>query len=450
MRFLSRFHWLLVVLCTGIGPVWAEDAASTQPKPVPQTRPEMKRALEKLKQRQPRLPLPPVENAETGTRPSVNNGRMRSHYLPAAWSSTGRTARPAGTAAPTEGTAPRGRFPSDPSMTLDNTFKVKLFWIVSRGNNCHYCLGHQELKLRSAGVEEDAIAALDSDWSVFPDGERAALDFTRKLTLTPHLMGAADLDRLRPYFNDVQLVELVHTVASYNSTNRWTDSLGIPQDQQFGDEPTLLETPTSAKFGECTTQIVPVVEQARPALESREQVLAALAACREREPRVALASEEKVREAWPKDWPAEAAPQWFRALASFPTTAQRQLRHFKALAEEGRISPVLKAQIAWIAAREDRAWYAAGQARQRLAKLGIQDDQIFALDGDGKTFSPAEYEAFAFTRKLTARPRAIADDDIARLRKLYSDNEVAEIVYVVCAANAFDRFTETLGLTLEE
>ena len=59
-------------------------------------------------------------------------------------------------------------------MTLDNKFKVQLFWIVSRANNCQYCLGHQEAKLLGAGMKEDEIAALDGDWSQFTPAEQAA------------------------------------------------------------------------------------------------------------------------------------------------------------------------------------------------------------------------------------------------------------------------------------
>ena len=49
-------------------------------------------------------------------------------------------------------------------MTLDYAFKTMLFWIVSRGNNCIYCMGHQEAQLPAFGVSEDRIAALDGDF----------------------------------------------------------------------------------------------------------------------------------------------------------------------------------------------------------------------------------------------------------------------------------------------
>jgi alkylhydroperoxidase family enzyme len=71
---------------------------------------------------------------------------------------------------------------------------------------------------------------------------------------------------------------------------------------------------------------------------------------------------------------------------------------------------------------------------------------MFALDRPGETVSPAAREALTFAAKLTAAPHTIADADIARLRKHFSDYETAEVVYVTCSSNWFDRFTETLGL----
>jgi len=62
----------------------------------------------------------------------------------------------------------------EPDMRLDYAFKTRLFWIVSRTNNCQYCLGHQESKLLAAGMGEDQIAALDSEWTLFPAREQAA------------------------------------------------------------------------------------------------------------------------------------------------------------------------------------------------------------------------------------------------------------------------------------
>lgn len=101
-----------------------EEPASKTPNAIPQTRPAIKQALEALKERQPRLPLPPITDEErkaAGDRPLVNNGRMAAYYLPTSW-------RP--------GPAPRGASKSD--TAIDYALATECFWIVSRANNCHY------------------------------------------------------------------------------------------------------------------------------------------------------------------------------------------------------------------------------------------------------------------------------------------------------------------------
>jgi alkylhydroperoxidase family enzyme len=51
--------------------------------------------------------------------------------------------------------------------------------------------------------------------------------------------------------------------------------------------------------------------------------------------------------------------------------------------------------------------------------------------------------------KSTRDPHLITDADLAAVRASFSDNETAEIMQVICMANLFDRFTESLGLPVE-
>src|SRR5262245_25935030 len=92
-----RLFGALLIVPLGLSQcVWADD--STTPKPIPQSRDEEKRALNALRDRQARLPLPPPteeERKEAAARAAaagpaasglggglVNNGRMRNLYLP--------------------------------------------------------------------------------------------------------------------------------------------------------------------------------------------------------------------------------------------------------------------------------------------------------------------------------------------------------------------------------
>lgn len=91
------------------------------------TRDGSKRALEDHKKAVPRLPMPPEPGPDSGALARVNNGRFRAHYIPEALRENPPASRGTG--------APRA---ADPAFTLDNTFKVKLFWISSRANDCFY------------------------------------------------------------------------------------------------------------------------------------------------------------------------------------------------------------------------------------------------------------------------------------------------------------------------
>lgn len=281
---------------------------------------------------------------------------------------------------------------------------------------------------------------------MFLPKERAAFALARKLTLQPYAIADADVQALRKHFNDKEIVELVFTIARFNSVTRWTDALGIPQDRGFGDGAIRFDEPTSERFQDAPSLVAPSSGEGCPVLEPRAQVDAALSHCRTRSARVALPGEDAARALVKTDARNEPAPEWARALAFFPRTGAAQVAALDAVANEGRLDKLLKAQLAWTCARQDRAWYALADAQTRLAALDQSADQMFALDDPGEGLSPGTREALVFAAKLTAAPQTMADADIARLRKHFSDHETAEIVYVVCTANMFDRFTETLGL----
>ena len=121
MRWYAVLVLGLVVAAAGGG---RADEATSAPRPVPVTRPEMKQYLEDMKARKPRIPLPELteeEKAKLGERGASYEARLRALYMP-------------------EGERQGGGFSRepDPAMTLDYAFKTELFWIVSRANNCHY------------------------------------------------------------------------------------------------------------------------------------------------------------------------------------------------------------------------------------------------------------------------------------------------------------------------
>jgi hypothetical protein len=464
-------------------------AGADEPRPVPLTRPEMKQFLEDMKARRPRIPLPELtedEKAKLGERGSGYESRLRALYMPAGENrgGQGQVARPGGGGAGAGGGAGFNGFgfgrDQDPKMTLDYPFKTELFWIVSRTNNCQYCLGHQESKLLGAGLKEDEIAALDGDWTGFTPAQRAAFAFARKVTYEPHLLSDADIKDLRAYYTDLQILEMTLSVAGNNAINRWKEGVGVPQSPNgggFGARRTenagapprpaaevaahSYLTPTSEKFREAVTRVAPLMFDAktgdptrltvcrRPALEPRAQVEKALESCRQRSPRLPLVPEAEARAVVSSNHPEGPLPQWVRLLANFPRDGVRLVTGIRSAAEKGDLSPLFKARVSWIIARQDRAWYAAGLAKTRLRELGQTDDQVYSLDGDWSGFSPTDRALFTVARKLAASPVVLTDDDVAQAVKLAGPRDVVQLISYTTNRASYDRITEAAGLQLE-
>jgi AhpD family alkylhydroperoxidase len=443
--------------------IQAEEPLST-PRPIPLTRPEMKFMLEDMKKRTPRIPLPEItaeEKAKLGDREPNYESRLRVLYLGGdnRGSGFGFTREP------------------DPNMTLDNKFKVQLFWIVSRANNCQYCLGHQESKLLNAGMKEDEIAALDGDWSDATPAERTAYTFARKYTYQPHLLNDEDIEGLRKYYKDLQILEMMLSMAGNNSINRWKEGVGVPQSAGGGGglgrktdkqpvETTpkkhTYETPTSEAFKTKVTKVAPtqVDEKTgqptkttvciRPALESQSEVEKALETAEKRTPRLPLVEEAKARELLPEGALKGDLPQWVRLLANFPKDGKNRIESILNANEKGDLKPLLKAQVSWIIARQDRAWYATGEAKRRLKALGQSDEQIYKLDGKWEDFSDTERALFTVARKLAASPVVLTDEEVAKAVKLAGPRDVVQLVNYVTTRASFDRITEAAGLQLEK
>jgi AhpD family alkylhydroperoxidase len=471
-----RSTLMAVALLSLTVPAWASDPT---PTPVPLTRPELKQLLEESKKSVPRLkaPAPTPEQVAAAKARGATAGRgfgggqgngllppeLRGGYFMPDGRGSGQDMR--GLRGPNSPERPaaanRPNFPRvepDPNMTLDYAFKVMLFWIVSRSNNCVYCTGHQENKLTAAGVTEDRIAALDGDWSEFTHAERAAFALTRKLTVAPQTITDADIEAAKKHFTNLQVLEIITTVAGFNGMNRWTGPLRLTQ-----QENRIFLTPTTPKYETIVTKIGPVapgctgarcapVAAPRPALEPRSEVEAKLAECRDRASRFALVDESAARALLPADlFPADKPlPNWVRLLANFPKSGPVKVAHLRASHTKGNLPPKLKAELAWVSARADRAWYALACARERLRALDVAADTIFAIDqGTDSKFTSAERAAFAFARKLTVDPALIGDGDFDGLKKYYSDSEIAELIHHVNQAVFFNLVTEAASLPLD-
>lgn len=324
-------------------------------------------------------------------------------------------------------------------------------------------------------MKEEEIAALDGNWSEFTPAQRAAFAYARKITVEPHRLSDADFDDLRKHYKDLQILEMTLSIAGNNAINRWKEGAGIPQSSNGGGfgrrEPGATEnprpahsyvTPTAEKYQTAISHVVPLPKNEkltgttaaclfmRESLEPRAEVEKALAACANRRPRLPLVDEAKARQLLPEDWSNDPLPQWVRLLANFPTSGKSRILSQRSAEEKGGLKPLLKAQVSWIIARQDRAWYALGLARKKLIALGMSVDQIYKLDGDWSEFTSEERAMFRVAQRLAASPIVLTDAEVDKALKLTSPRDVVQLINFVTVCASFDRITEAAGLQLEK
>ena len=80
-----------------------------------------------------------------------------------------------------------------------------------------------------AGVPEHDVLCIEES----ADPKRQAIfAFARKVSREPASVTREDVDSLRPYLKDAQIVELVFAVCRYNTLNRLADAFGVPLEKE--------------------------------------------------------------------------------------------------------------------------------------------------------------------------------------------------------------------------
>jgi alkylhydroperoxidase family enzyme len=223
----------------------------------------------------------------------------------------------------------------------------------------------------------------------------------------------------------------------FNSVNRWTDSLGLPQDRVFRGEARSFVTEDLSE-DRLPSKIIQGLPQDRGALPSRDSIASGKLGWKIRLPESQRAGRTLGR---------KVQGDWERAMSLFPEVGTKQIVSIESILEGGDLSPELVARIGWICARHNRAdamarfwlarWNTLGQTEGELDKAEV------ARSDDAAT---RQVELFA--KRLTVLPQSIVDEDIEALRVHFTDRQTAQIVYSIGACNLLDRFTRCLGLEM--
>ncbi|GAB4470163.1 MAG: carboxymuconolactone decarboxylase family protein [Armatimonadaceae bacterium] len=110
---------------------------------------------------------------------------------------------------------------------VTSALKRLIGYVASHTAGCRYCQAHTIRAAERYGATDDQLTHV---WEypthpAFNDAERAALDFAVAASTVPNAVNAEIQNRLRHYWDDGEIVEILGVIALFGYLNRWNDSM---------------------------------------------------------------------------------------------------------------------------------------------------------------------------------------------------------------------------------
>lgn len=100
--------------------------------------------------------------------------------------------------------------------------------VVSKLNECEYCVAHHAPRLLEQGLPPESVARiLEPDCPGLDEVDRLVRDYAVQVTEKPQYMRDAIFEQLREHFSEEQIVELTLRTALCGFFNRFNDALQI-------------------------------------------------------------------------------------------------------------------------------------------------------------------------------------------------------------------------------
>jgi len=100
--------------------------------------------------------------------------------------------------------------------------------VVSKLNQCDYCVAHHTPRLVEQGLAAETVARiLEPDCPGLDPVDRLVRDFASQVTTRPQQMRDAMFEALKQHFSEAQIVELTLRIALCGFFNRFNDALQI-------------------------------------------------------------------------------------------------------------------------------------------------------------------------------------------------------------------------------
>lgn len=115
----------------------------------------------------------------------------------------------------------------DPEGEVDLGFKRLIAHFASRAAGCQYCEAHSLIAANIHGVSQEKLDAIwDYQTSpLYTEAERVALDYAMAAGSVPNAVDEELMERMKKYWSESQIVEILGAVCLYGFLNRWNDSM---------------------------------------------------------------------------------------------------------------------------------------------------------------------------------------------------------------------------------
>ncbi|MBT3230377.1 hypothetical protein HN358_01145 [Candidatus Uhrbacteria bacterium] len=111
---------------------------------------------------------------------------------------------------------------------LNQTLKWKVAMLVSKINECTYCVSVVESKLKGFGLTDEQIKSVTEEPA--DDRERLAFEFAKNATQKAYNMDVDLIEQVKKEFSECEIVELTAVVGLFSYINRFNDALNILPD----------------------------------------------------------------------------------------------------------------------------------------------------------------------------------------------------------------------------
>jgi uncharacterized peroxidase-related enzyme len=141
-------------------------------------------------------------------------------------------------------------------------------------------------------------------------------------------------------------------------------------------------------------------------------------------------------------------PNMFRTMAHRPEIFETIIAHMEAVLSTGTLPKALKELVIVRTSQVNRTPYCLASHTTICKKLGWTDLQLNEL-GDAahsREFTEREKVAIHLAERMTLDAHSYSDAEFARLRSLFSEGEVVELMAAIGLFNYFNRFNDLLQM----